>query len=142
MSDATTLVSNATVKPVLAAAAFFALNKLLLGNTSTIRDLSLASAAVGAGCLLGQVAGQYAPASTSSYPILGNLKGVEQRAIEAVGSLAAGYALNTFVLKNDCDTRFTLKGSAVIVAADLIAELGTDFVMGRPLNLWDASTMQ
>ena len=137
-----TLVSNATVKPVLAGAAYFALNKLVLGSNSTVRDLSVGAAAVAAGCLAGQIAGQYAPASASSYPMLGNLKGVEQRAIEVVGSMAVGYLVNTVIMKNDRNSSISLQGTAVILASDLIAELGCDFIMGRPLNLWDASTMQ
>ena len=142
MSSNTTLVSNATVKPVLAGIAYIALNKFVLGSNSTVRDLSVGATAVAAGCLAGQVVGQYAPASSSSYPMLGNLKGVEQRAIESVCSLAVGYGVNTFVMGNDRSNGISVQNTAIVVAADLLAELGTDFIMGRPLNLWDASTMQ
>lgn len=141
MSTNTTLVSNATVKPVFAGLAYIALNKFVLGSNSTVRDLSIGGLAVAAGCLAGQVVGQYAPASSSSYPLLGNLKGVEQRAIEVAGSAAVGYAVNTMLLNNDRNSSFTLQGVAVLTAADLIAELGTDLIMGRPLNLWDASNL-
>ena len=69
-------------------------------------------------------------------PILGNGKGLEQRILEIGAGSGVSYAVNTYVLKNTSYREEMLQKFGVIVVADLVSELASDFLACRPLSVF------
>jgi hypothetical protein len=134
-------LTDVIVKPAASALLFLALDRALYDQNSgrSIKSSFINAAAISGGTVVGMLLAQFAPVSTSNYPIFGNLKGVESRILEVGGGIGASYVLNTLVLQNTYSNTLSMKAIGIVVLCDLGAELISDVVAGRSLNLWDAS---
>ena len=123
--------STDTVKPFIAGGIAFVLDKFYLKQEDLMSSATF-GVSVAAGTYVGGMIGGYAP--DFNLPVLGNGKGVAQRAAEIGAGAGASWGFNKFMLKNDGYRDNFTQRIGVIVVSDLTAELASDFLAGRPLN--------
>ena len=125
-------VSIDTIKPVIAGGVAFVLDKFYLKQEDFSRS-AMFGVSVAAGTYVGGMVGTMAP--DFNLPVLGNGKGVAQRAAEIGAGAGAAWGLNKFMLKNEGYRENIMEKVGVIILADLAGELGSDFLAGRPLSI-------
>lgn len=112
----------------------------LTKSGGTIKSLALSAAVVGLSAGVGTlIVPYYISFRTSYFPLASKLKSVEQRGIEILASTVGSFVLDSLVLKNTYNQSptLTVKGVSIIAVSDLFAELITDFVFNRSLNVLD-----
>jgi hypothetical protein len=120
------------IKAGSTAAVAFALNQFYL-NESDFRRNAVFAFSTGAGVALGNVTGSIVPAI--NLPVLGNGKGLGQRAVEIGLGSGVTYAVNKYVMGNSTYKETFMQKIGIIVVADLAGEYIADFIAGRPLSI-------
>lgn len=126
-------VSTDLLKPVVSAAVAVALDKYYL-NENDMNSSLIFGASVGLGTYAGIVAGKYVP--DMQLPVLGNGKGLSQRVVEIAGGAGTSYVVHKYVFKNANYREDMMQVVGVCAVADLVGELATDFLAGRPLSIF------
>lgn len=126
-------VSLDLLKPLISGGAVVALDMFYLKEQNLNNSL-IFGGAVAAGVYVGGMLGQYAP--DISLPILGNGKGLEQRIVEIASGAGSAFVLNKYVMKNTSYRDDTMQKLGVIIVADLVGELASDVLAGRPLSVF------
>jgi hypothetical protein len=124
------------VKPIAAIGVAVALDKYVL-NQQDLNSSLYFGVATGAGIAAAGLFKAYLPdlsttfATTSYY----SAKTVETRLLEVALATGAGYAVNTYVLKNTSyNNEDMMKRLAVVVATDFISEYMSDYATAAPLS--------
>ena len=125
-------MSNFT-KSIIAGATGVIIDKYYFEEREMNRSLYF-GASVAAGVFIGTIASPMAPDFN-----LGSmgLKQIEERITEITFGSASAYILNKFVLKNDYSRDQLLYKLGAIALCDVVEELGSDLIAGRPLDYFN-----
>jgi hypothetical protein len=123
------------VKPLATAAAAIAIDQFFFNESDLNKSLTFGVSA-GAGAYLGMMVGSSLPDLSSTLPtFLGNGKGLIQRVSEVGFGVGSAYAVNKFILKNNCYRENTMNKIGAFIAADIAGEYISDYIAGRPLAI-------
>ena len=125
-------MSNFT-KSIIAGSTAVIIDKYYFEERDMNRSLYFGGA-VGVGVFIGGIAAPMAPDFN-----LGSigLKQIEERITEITFGGASAYILNKFVLKNDYSRDQMLYKLGAIALCDVVGELGSDLIAGRPLDYFN-----
>lgn len=125
------------VKPFTAGVVGGLLDKYVLKNGDMKHNAYFAGSLL-VGCGIANLINQ----STDSVQqdMMGNSKGLLQRAVEIASGAGAGYVINTYLLKNQTYKDINYTGQAKIVGiiaiSVLAGEIGDDLFSGRSLEMF------
>ena len=108
-------------------------DRLILKNDNMMQNATF-GAAVAGGIIGGQILGDQIPAMLPDSAGLYQGKLVVQRVVEIGTGSVAAYLLNSVVFKNDFNKGAYLYKFGVIIAADVVSEYITDYVLGTSLG--------
>ena len=135
MSSSNPLTNPTLIKGASSFAFAVAMDKFVLGNTDLNQSLMFAGATT-AGIVVGEMIAVKAITSGLLPDSAGLYQGklVSQRLLELTVGIGSGYALNSFVLKNDYNRNDFLKRLGVIAAVDVLAEYAKDYILGNTIG--------
>lgn len=122
------------IKPLVSAGVAVALDVFYMKETSISRSLTLGGS-VATGVYLGSMVGDIVPEMDAMPDVLGNGKGLFSRVAEVGSSVASSFLINKYVLKNTSYREDLMQKVGVIVVADLVGEVVSDFLAGQPIML-------
>jgi len=122
--------SSILIKPAIGGMTAFVMDKFVLRNSNMQHNMMFAGAvAVGLG--LGTLVNTTLNVSQT---MLGENKGIMDRAVEVGASAGCGFVLNQYILKNTTYYDDLAKQLGVILVCDIVAEYGDDYLNSRALE--------